>query len=285
MKGMLFTKKSSIIFFTKLKALIFYFLFLTFLQLKSEMLIMITSASQKSRIENLRDLYREQGDVLDISELTSNDYNFVGNQLKADDLADIFCKYCCALYETKNYQELIKMVFSAFTSNLYSKKSDYYDFLAINACYLTKNTTFLYKMAKTYLLKNVNNNQLWNFFSAIMLNIYQDFRHNRFCIRMSLKNQNNIPLAYINGHNALTSGNYKVAMAEYVHIFKQNPKDPFAILCILIVFTHLTCQKFIANKHTVVAQLCAFMSLYMEMRGECKESLYNVGRSFHQLGK
>lgn len=256
----------------------------TFLANESEMSIMITSASYKSRIENLRDLYREQGDRLDVSELTSNDYNFVGNQLTADDLVDIFAKYCCALYETKNYTQLIKMVFSAYTSSLSTDKIDYYDFLALNSCMLTRDTTFLYKAAKMAVLKNVNNNQLWNFFSVMMLNIYQDFRHNKFCIRMSLKNQNCVPLAFINGHNALTSGNYKVAMAEYIHIFKQQPTDSFAIFCILIGFTHLACQKFISNKHSVVSQLCAFLNLYLQMRGECQESLYNVGRSFHQLG-
>ena len=256
----------------------------TFLANESEMSIMITSGSHKSRIENLRDLYKEQGDKLDVSELTGNDYNFVGNPLNADDLVDIFSKYCCALYETKNYSELIKMVFSAYTTNLCTSKADYYDYLALNVCLLTKNTSFLYKLAKVAIVKNLNNNQLWNFFSIIMLTIFQDFRHNKFCIRLSLKNQNCLALAFLNGHNALTSGNYKVAMAEYTHIFKQTPTDPFAIFCIVIGFTHLACQKFIANKHSVVSQLCAFLNLYLEIRGECKESLYNIGRSFHQLG-
>lgn len=256
----------------------------TFLANESEMMIMITSTAYRSRIENLKELYKEQGDRLDVSELTSNDYNFVGNQLTADDLLDIFSKYCCALYETQNYTELIKMVFSAFTSSLYSKKAEYYDYLAINACMLTKNTTFLYKLTKMVILKNINNNQLWNIFSAMMLNVFQDFRHNKFCIRLSLKNPNLLALAFINGHNALTSGNYKVAMAEYIHIFKQNPTDAFSIFCILIGYTHLICQKFISNKHSVVSQLVAFMHLYIKIRGECQETLYNIGRSFHQLG-
>lgn len=256
----------------------------SFLANESEMLIMINSTTQKSRIENLKSLYREQGDKLDVSELTGNDYNFVGNPLSADDLIDIFSKYCCALYESRQYGELIKMVFSSFTCSLYGQKSEYYDYLALSACMLTRNTTFLYRLIKMIIHKHPDNNQLWNVFGVVMLNIYQDFRHNKFCIRLSLKNQNSFALAFINGHNALTSGNYKVAMAEYVHVFKQDPTNVFAIFCILLGFTHLTCSKFIANKHAVVSQLGAFMSLYLRIRGECQESLYNVGRSFHQIG-
>lgn len=30
--------------------------------------------------------------------------------------------------------------------------------------------------------------------------------------------------------------------------------------------------------------MCAFLNLYLEARGECQESLYNIGRAFHQLG-
>ena len=256
----------------------------TFLANESEMQIMITSTTHRSRIENLKELYKEQGDKLDVSELASNDYNFVGNRLTCDDLLDVFSKYCCALNKTKNYTELIKMIFSAYTSNLYTKKAEYYDYLALNALLLVKNTKFLYRLIKMVIMRSIENNQLWNYFSAMILNIYQDFRHNKFCIRLSLKNQNSLALAFINGHNALTSGNYKVAMAEYIHIFKQEPTNVFAIFCILIGFTHLACQKFIANKHSVVSQLCAFMNLYLEIRGECQESLYNIGRSFHQLG-
>ena len=30
--------------------------------------------------------------------------------------------------------------------------------------------------------------------------------------------------------------------------------------------------------------MCAFLEMYMEMRGECQETYYNIGRAFHQLG-
>jgi len=30
--------------------------------------------------------------------------------------------------------------------------------------------------------------------------------------------------------------------------------------------------------------MCAFLNLYIKLRGECQESFYNAGRAFHQLG-
>jgi general transcription factor 3C polypeptide 3 (transcription factor C subunit 4) len=115
-----------------------------------------------------------------------------------------------------------------------------------------------------------------------MMRFYQDLRHNKFCLRLFVKHPDNLSLAYINGHNALISGSYKHALgktfgkhfkgqlstfcsilmlvitlfaAEYMSIHKQNPEDPFAALCLALGFTHLVCQKFITNRHSVVVQV------------------------------
>jgi general transcription factor 3C polypeptide 3 (transcription factor C subunit 4) len=80
------------------------------------------------------------------------------------------------------------------------------------------------------------------------------------------------------------SGSYKHALAEYVSVLKECPKDPFAAFSVALAFVHLASQKFTSNRHSIVIQLCAFLDLYLELRGECQESLYNVGRAFHQLG-
>lgn len=135
-----------------------------------------------------------------------------------------------------------------------------------------------------FLIKSCDNNQVWNLFSVIMMRFYQDLRHNKFCLRLFVKHSDNLSLAYINGHNALISGSYKHALAEYMNIHKQNPDDPLAAFCLSLGFTHLICQKFITNRHSVVVQLCAFLNLYLELRGQCQESLYNTGRALHQIG-
>ena len=144
--------------------------------------------------------------------------------------------------------------------------------------------TYTYPLIKALVVRNVDNNQIWNIFCQVMSQFYQDLRHNRFCIRLFIKNPENIALAYFNGHNALMSGSYKHSLAEYVSILKQRPREPFAAFSVCLAFVHLATQKFTSNRHSIVIQMSAFLDLYLELRGECQESFYNVGRAFHQLG-
>ena len=72
---------------------------------------------------------------------------------------------------------------------------------------------------------------------------------------------------------------------EYVAAFRQQPHDPLNSLCIGLVFTHMACQKFAAKRHALTVQACAFLNQYLELRGECQESYYNLGRAMHQLGE
>ena len=69
-------------------------------------------------------------------------------------------------------------------------------------------------MVITSLWQNPQNNQQWNLFSAIMARLYQDLRHNRFCLRLFPKHPDLLPLSYFNGHNALMSGSYKHALGK-----------------------------------------------------------------------
>jgi general transcription factor 3C polypeptide 3 (transcription factor C subunit 4) len=41
-----------------------------------------------------------------------------------------------------------------------------------------------------------------------------DSKHQKFCLRLLLKNPESFALQMINGHNALTSGNYRYALGK-----------------------------------------------------------------------
>lgn len=71
--------------------------------------------------------------------------------------------------------------------------------------------------------------------------------------------------------------------AEYIMIHKQRPSDPFPVLCVCLALVHIASQKYISSRNSVFVQLCAFIDKYLNLRGECQESLYNAGRIFHQL--
>ena len=40
----------------------------------------------------------------------------------------------------------------------------------------------------------------------------------------------------------------------------------------------------VKNHLLLFEQACAFLNQYQQLRGECQESYYNLGRAMHQLG-
>ena len=102
---------------------------------------------------------------------------------------------------------------------------------------------------------------------------------------MIIKNNNNN--SYNTNTNTTTNNNVCLPLypGEYVAAFRENAQDPLNSLCIGLVFTHMACQKFAAKRHALTVQACAFLNQYLELRGECQESYYNLGRAMHQLGK
>jgi hypothetical protein len=54
---------------------------------------------------------------------------------------------------------------------------------------------------------------LWNMFARMMVG-NGDSKHQKFCLRLLLKNPESFSLQMINGHNALTSGNYRYALGK-----------------------------------------------------------------------
>ncbi|XP_054164495.1 general transcription factor 3C polypeptide 3-like [Oppia nitens] len=265
--------------FTK-SALILLTSDMIYLKHNKEISTMITSTSYRTRMESLRDIHKDLG----LSE-DSQFHRYIGNSIDPEEWIEIFVKLLnVLLYKVKDYNEAIRIVFSGYTSSVMSTKQDLINYYSLMCCFISKNMLYTYPLIKALIFRNIDNNQIWNIFCPVMSQFYQDLRHNRFCIRLFIKNPDNIALAYFNGHNALMSGSYKHALAEYVAILKQCPKDSLAAFSVSLAFVHLASQKFTSNRHSIVIQMCAFLDLYLQLRGECQESLYNCGRAFHQLG-
>lgn len=43
-------------------------------------------------------------------------------------------------------------------------------------------------------------------------------------------------------------------------------------------------QKYVARRHALILQGFSFLWRYVELRGECQESMFNLGRALHQMG-
>lgn len=259
------------------KALILTDMFYT--KHSKEIMSMVTSKSQRTRLENLRYVQRE---------LNLDPYLYrqksVGAKLDSSTMLKTFLRYIEILFHIqKDFQELKRICFSAYTCPNFECYESSIDFYTATACICSRDKEFTYNHLKLLASRNPENYQLWNLLSIAMSTIYQDLRHGRFCLRQFLKNPEILPLAVFNGHNALMSGSYKHALGEYMSVFKERPNDPLAALCIALTYLSLSCQKYVSSKYLCLFQMMAFLHTYLELRGNCQEAMYNIGRAFHQM--
>ncbi|XP_071119203.1 general transcription factor 3C polypeptide 3-like [Haliotis cracherodii] len=205
--------------------------------------------------------------------------------VKVDDLWDIYKQLFESLVQHDKYENLLEITTLGLACPQFMNdpvKVKESDFMCLTACMLMKNGQFAYNFVKDECMKNLENNQAWNLFGQVM-SFAMDIRHNRFALRLCLKHPEVRALGIINGHNSLISGTYKHSLGEYMAVFRQTPRDPLISLCIGLCFIHMVCQKFTTKKHYLFTQGLAFLNNYVELRGECQETLYNLGRAMHQL--
>ncbi|XP_030636502.1 general transcription factor 3C polypeptide 3 [Chanos chanos] len=228
--------------------------------------------------EQLSDIADQEAAYLDVTGKTS--------VLTREDWWQILL--CCirVLCEMSRYGEAELLVdsslefYSFYDDRVKRKELEYF---GLSAAFLDKNFRKAYDYIRLMLMDNVECNQLWNVFNQVTLHS-QDVRHHRFCLRLMLKNPENHALGLLNGHASLVSGSFKHALGQYIQAFRTHPNDPLHSLCVGLTFFHMASQKFVVKRHPLVLQGFSFLWRYVELRGECQESMYNLGRALQQLG-
>ncbi|CAH1774088.1 unnamed protein product [Owenia fusiformis] len=203
-----------------------------------------------------------------------------------DDSVNLYFKVCDLYIKLKRFSELqfftqLSVLNGAFVGTPELEKR--FAFSVMVASMLNRDGGAAYSYARDICVKYPENNQGWNLFAQVVT-LCEDMRHNRFVLRQQFKYQDHLPLAMLNGHNALITGSYKHALGEYVMAFRKDSSNPLISLMIGVTYFHLACQKFQTKRHTIVIQGCTFLNRYLELRGECQEAYYNMGRALHQLG-
>uniref|UniRef100_A0A3B4Y0J7 General transcription factor IIIC, polypeptide 3 n=1 Tax=Seriola lalandi dorsalis TaxID=1841481 RepID=A0A3B4Y0J7_SERLL len=206
------------------------------------------------------------------------------NVLSREDWWQLLVSCVLTLCEVHRYGEAELLVESAmefysFYDNKPRRKE--LEFFGLSATILDHNYYKAYNYIRLMLMENVDLPQLWNVFNQVCLG-HQ--RHHRFCLRLLLKHPDNHALCVLCGHNAMVSGSFKHALGQYVQAFQTHPSNPLHSLCVGLTFFHMASQKYVAKRHTLVLQGFSFLWRYVELRGECQESMYNLGRALHQMG-
>uniref|UniRef100_A0A665VIJ3 General transcription factor IIIC, polypeptide 3 n=1 Tax=Echeneis naucrates TaxID=173247 RepID=A0A665VIJ3_ECHNA len=208
------------------------------------------------------------------------------NVLSKEDWWQLLVSCVLTLCEVKRYEEAELLVESAmefysFYDNKPRRKE--LEFFGLSATILDQNYYKAYNYIRLMLMENVDLPQLWNIFNQLTITS-QHQRHHRFCLRLLLKHPDNHALCVLCGHNAMVSGSFKHALGQYVQAFQTHPNNPLHSLCVGLTFFHMASQKYVAKRHTLVLQGFSFLWRYVELRGECQESMYNLGRALHQMG-
>lgn len=206
--------------------------------------------------------------------------------LSKDDWWKLSLRCLSVLCEEKRFAEAELLVdstleyYSFYDDRVKRKELEY---LGLSAAFLDHNFRTAYNYIRLMLMDSVERPQLWNVFNQITLHS-QDARHHRFCLRLMLKHPDNHALYLLNGHTSLVSGTFKHALGQYMQAFRNEPDHPLHSLAIGLTFFHMACQKFVMKRHSLTVQGFSFLWRYVDLRGQCQESLYNLGRALHQLG-
>ncbi|CAB4069485.1 GTP3C3 [Lepeophtheirus salmonis] len=208
------------------------------------------------------------------------------NQIELSDEFELFRKLCVLLHNLKRYDELQRLTFSALGSPHFNKKLEHskeLTFYCLISSFRNGDSYHAYNIVRELVVKNIDNHRVWNLFNLVIMRA-DDVRHNRFLMRLMSRHPDNLALGILNGHNCLVAGTYKYSLGEYMSAFRQAKTNPMIAMMLGLAYTHMACQKFSAKKHSLVVQAIAFLNVYMELRGPCQESYYNLGRAMHQLG-
>ncbi|XP_027866986.1 general transcription factor 3C polypeptide 3 isoform X2 [Xiphophorus couchianus] len=208
------------------------------------------------------------------------------NVLSKEDWWQLLLSCLLGLCDLQRYEEVDLLVESAmefysFYDNKPRRKE--LEFFGLSATVLNQNYYKAYNYIRLMLIENVDLPQFWNIFHQLTISS-QHQRHHRFCLRLLLKHPDNHALCVLCGHNAMVSGSFKHALGQYIQALKTHPENPLHSLYVGLTFFHMASQKYVAKRHALVLQGFSFLWRYVELRGACQESMYNLGRALHQMG-
>ncbi|KAN0045337.1 hypothetical protein ACTA71_005714 [Dictyostelium dimigraforme] len=158
-------------------------------------------------------------------------------------------------------------------------------FLTVAVAFNDKNYYLAYKHVKYVCSKKPYSNRVWNLFNKIIVNYgNRSTVQNRFLTKINEKYPDSIPVLVMLGNQNKQTDNARGALFEYIKAYRLCPDDPLINLLISVLILSQVMGRKQANRHRIAITSYSFLYKYYHLRGHSQESLYNLGRGYHQLG-
>ncbi|VEN35038.1 unnamed protein product [Callosobruchus maculatus] len=198
---------------------------------------------------------------------------------------EIFRRILQKAKDLKQYGTLQKYAFMGLSSKRFIRYYHQLLILALYSCIYNNDRYHAITIVKYLLLKNSNNNLLWNLLNHIVATT-QDFRHIRLIERRLSHERLNYHLMLAN--NQIPFGNSLVAINIYTKEFKKNNNSPFyALLLGIACLQHYFYTGVDKAKRKLLAELISYLFHHygkLRTRQADQEVFFNLGRLYQQLG-
>ncbi|CAF1216027.1 unnamed protein product [Rotaria magnacalcarata] len=239
---------------------------------------LINCGTRARRLELIQKLVDEKRIILNPS------YTRINTVLK-NRIIDLYGKFCDVLIHVKRHDLLLRVTAAGTVIPFLYARIDWLiltEFLLFISLMLQQNGDLAFQTCREIFRCYSKSSVIQNLF-ALTATITPSVRLQKFCVRSLQKRPNSPILHHMVGNFALIGGTYRLAIIHYMKLFRLTPNEPLVSLLLAISFVHVACQKYAYSRHQRVLHALAFLKHYRNLRGECTETYYNIGRLMHFL--
>jgi general transcription factor 3C polypeptide 3 (transcription factor C subunit 4) len=180
-----------------------------------------------------------------------------------------------------HHKQLLHLVLCAATLNTFELPEIelQYVLFAASLCYMMKEFALTFTFVKSVCMK-FDQPVFWNILNALPLTS----KYQKYLLRLCFKAPSHLTLLRIHANYSLATSNYKFALCLYDQSYRRLPDDYLTCLCMGSVYFSMASQKWATDRNQLVLQGMGFFHKYLRLRGQCQESMYNLGRAFQQIG-
>lgn len=214
------------------------------------------------------------------------EHRFIEKEVNLEREFKLYMRLCRLLFQMERYDLLAGVAYGCCASTVFSQvpavenECEFHSFIA--SIFAGENDALPQHM-RIILTRHHTNSLVLNLFGVALHTCYHS-RYTRHVMRLLEKTPRDNRLILLNAHVSFTTGTYKNALMEYLTLMPRTPNDPLIPLMISSVLLHLVMQKTSLNRVQLCANTICFMDRYLELRGECQETYYNLARIYHSMG-